>query len=193
VILLLAIAGHTTVAQDRGSRPDSARILRGAEIELRNFTRDLGTWSILRFAPTVEFACEEDRWPYCFGFSNGGVSPGTYGTRRVEFRTSEQSIPRFMLARFDAIFRRHFARLDEAQSKLPGDRWLVGQRVFHHVERNDFAKADGIAASCRADRWWCAALVGFVAHSSRQYPRADSAFVYARSATMRVGGFEHPG
>ena len=165
-----------------GSRPDSARIHQSAVIALRNYTRDIDQWGVLRYAPRVEFSCETEVWPYCFGLNNGGYRAGQYGTQRLEFRTAEEAIPKFMQSRFNQIFRRRMDALDEAQKKIPGDRWLVGQRVFHQLERGDFGKADAAATSCKAERWWCAALVGFVAHRGEQYLRADSAFAASLAA-----------
>jgi hypothetical protein len=184
IVLLaaLSIGGEPSLAQQAGSRPDSARIHQEAVLALRNYTRAMDDWRVLRHAPQIDFFCEHQVWPYCFGLQNGGIAPGNYGTQRVEFRTSAEAIPQFMRSTFDRIARRLFTGLDDAQRKLPGDGWVAGQRVFHQIERKDFGKAEAAATSCKAERWWCAALLGFVAHSAEQYVRADSAFTAALAA-----------
>jgi hypothetical protein len=70
--------------------------------------------------------------------------------------------------------------LDAAAALLPGDEWIVGQRVRYLVEASRYPDAQTAAAECRvADRGWCAALAGFVHHTTGDWERADSAFAAA--------------
>src|SRR3954469_17321158 len=53
--------------------------------------------------------------------------------------------------------------LEKANTTLPGDDWLVGQRVRYMIEDHDTATI-GVARSCRASKWWCDALLGLALH-----------------------------
>lgn len=79
--------------------------------------------------------------------------------------------PRITRARLDLL-----GILDSVADRRPDDAWIVGQRVRYYVEAGRLDEALRIARSCRAEGWWCAALVGVVLHVSRKYPAADSAF-----------------
>ena len=65
--------------------------------------------------------------------------------------------------------------LERASAALPGDDWIVGQRIRYLTESHDTA-AIGVARSCRATKWWCEALLGLALHVTGDFPRADSAF-----------------
>ncbi len=68
------------------------------------------------------------------------------------------------------------AALDDAGARLPGDDWIAGQRVRYLVEDGRDRAAVGAARECRADGWWCAALLGLALHAAGDFARADSAF-----------------
>jgi hypothetical protein len=68
--------------------------------------------------------------------------------------------------------------LERASAALPGDEWIVGQRVRYLVETRDTA-AIGVARSCRAGKWWCDALLGLALHVQGNFAAADSAFAVA--------------
>ena len=75
--------------------------------------------------------------------------------------------------------RNEFLReLEKAAALVPGDDWVVGQRVRYLVEGHD-PNAVGVARSCRATRWWCDALVGLALHTSGNFVGADSAYASA--------------
>jgi hypothetical protein len=71
---------------------------------------------------------------------------------------------------------RLLATLDSAAALLPGDEWIVGQRVRYRLEAKDGANALEAATSCRASLWWCSALAGLALHLEGRYASADSAF-----------------
>jgi hypothetical protein len=71
--------------------------------------------------------------------------------------------------------------LDSVARALPGDAWVVGQRVRYLVEAGRPAEALAAARACRAERWWCKALEGFAGHAAGDFSGADSAF---RSAVL---------
>lgn len=68
--------------------------------------------------------------------------------------------------------------LDKAQAALPGDDWIMGQRMRYLTESHD-TSAVRVARSCRATRWWCDALLGLALHIEGNYLAADSAYSLA--------------
>lgn len=78
--------------------------------------------------------------------------------------------------------RRLLEHLDGAAMRIPGDAWVVGQRVRYRVEAGDTSGALLVARECRATAWWCEALEGFVAHLRGEFAVADSVFAVALQA-----------
>jgi hypothetical protein len=74
------------------------------------------------------------------------------------------------------------AQLDSAARLLPGDAWIVGQQVRYLVEAGHGAVALEATVQCRAERWWCLALEGFVLHVESDYAESDSVFADALAA-----------
>jgi hypothetical protein len=68
--------------------------------------------------------------------------------------------------------------LSKLSAALPGDDWIIGQRIRYLVESRDTA-AIGVARSCRASKWWCEALLGLALHVNGDYVAADSAYSVA--------------
>jgi hypothetical protein len=74
---------------------------------------------------------------------------------------------------------RLLAALESAAATIPGDEWIVGQRVRYLLEDSQPGSAALVAAQCRAGLWWCEALAGFVRHVTGDFAGADSAFTAA--------------
>ena len=78
--------------------------------------------------------------------------------------------------------------LDSLGRSLPGDRWILAQRVRYRMEAGRIDEAERVAISCanRATvssvRGWCLALAGYAAQELGQYAYADSAFAGALAA-----------
>jgi hypothetical protein len=68
--------------------------------------------------------------------------------------------------------------LAKASADLPGDDWIMGQRIRYLTEGHD-TSAVSVARSCRATRWWCDALLGLTLHVAGNYVAADSAYAAA--------------
>jgi hypothetical protein len=68
------------------------------------------------------------------------------------------------------------ARLDSAAALVPGDDWIIGQRVGLRIQQADHAAATRTAAACRATPWWCSALLGFALHLDDRIVEAEAAF-----------------
>jgi hypothetical protein len=71
--------------------------------------------------------------------------------------------------------------LEKAGAALPGDDWIIGQRIRYLTEGHD-TSAVAVARSCRATRWWCDALLGLSLHVSGDFVGADSAYSRALDA-----------
>ncbi len=75
--------------------------------------------------------------------------------------------------------------LDSLGALIPGDRWILGQRVRYLMEAGRPLGADSIAVQCAgrssnpATASWCLALAGYTAQQLGNYPRADAAFTSA--------------
>jgi hypothetical protein len=68
--------------------------------------------------------------------------------------------------------------LEKASNAVPGDDWIIGQRIRYLAEGRD-SSAISVARSCKATRWWCDALTGFALHVNGNFAAADSAFSIA--------------
>jgi hypothetical protein len=75
--------------------------------------------------------------------------------------------------------------LDSLGAMIPGDRWILGQRVRYLIEAGRPQAADSLGVACaasatvRATTSWCFALVGYTAQQYGKFPRADAAFSLA--------------
>jgi hypothetical protein len=84
-----------------------------------------------------------------------------------------------------AARRRLLVTLDSLGAMVPGDRWIVGQKIRYLVETGKPQAADSTAVACAASatvaatRSWCLALVGYTAQQFGNYTRADAAFTSA--------------
>jgi hypothetical protein len=68
--------------------------------------------------------------------------------------------------------------LETAGNAIPGDDWIIGQRIRYLVEGHD-SSAIGVARSCKATKWWCDALLGLALHVNGKFAAADSTFSVA--------------
>ena len=68
--------------------------------------------------------------------------------------------------------------LDRAQALIPGDDWIMGQRIRYMLEAHDTSTV-ATARSCRASKWWCDALLGLALHVRGDFLAADSAYSHA--------------
>jgi hypothetical protein len=74
---------------------------------------------------------------------------------------------------------RLLAALDRAAATIPGDEWIVGQRVRYLLEDGQPLLAARVVEECRAAAWWCEALGGLVHHVGGDFAAADSVFAVA--------------
>lgn len=61
--------------------------------------------------------------------------------------------------------------------EIPGDRWVLGQRIRYLGDVGRWGEALALAEGCSGgEPWWCSALRGYVLHRSGQVPEATEAF-----------------
>jgi hypothetical protein len=84
--------------------------------------------------------------------------------------------------------------LADGARALPGDAWIAGQRVRFALDQSDTAQAMAAAVDCRADKWWCSALSGYVSWVRGRLAESDSTFLAALDQTparMRCNWTDH--
>lgn len=75
------------------------------------------------------------------------------------------------------------ADLGRIAETLPGDEWVLGQRVWYLVEAGRTRDALAAARTCGGPAtWWCMALEGLALHLEGRYPEAERAFDRALAA-----------
>jgi len=68
--------------------------------------------------------------------------------------------------------------LERASALIPGDDWIMGQRIRYMLEAHDTSTVT-VARACRATKWWCDALLGLALHVRGDFLAADSAYELA--------------
>ena len=142
---------------------DSARLLRGARSAQATFERTRRANLPLDTRGSAG-RCDVRVGRFCYWWDDG------------EFPAPAE-MPKTKAARA-----RLLDQLAKAADALPGDRWIVGQRVRYLVEDDRALDAVTVARDCRADASWCGALAGFAYHAAADFRRSDSAFSAALSA-----------
>lgn len=79
-------------------------------------------------------------------------------------------------ARIGEARRQLLGVLERAARANPADGWLAGQRIRYLVEAGRVTDAVAAARECRAETWWCAALLGFALHADQRYHDADTTY-----------------
>jgi hypothetical protein len=98
---------------------------------------------------------------------------------RQQFTAAPKEAPEVVAAR-----ERLLTTLDSVGALLPGDRWVLGQRLRYLMEAGRPLAADSMAITCAARTGaetaaWCLALVGYTAQQLGNYPRAEAAYTSA--------------
>jgi hypothetical protein len=66
--------------------------------------------------------------------------------------------------------------LEEIGIQIPGDRWVMGQRVRYLGDTGRWAEAEKLARGCSSTGWWCHGLLGYVLHRAGKTLDALEAF-----------------
>jgi hypothetical protein len=108
--------------------------------------------------------------------SSGGPCDEVVGRLCVRFGEGEW-IPEPEDEKVQELREELLAALDSMQALIPGDGWVLGQRVWYRGEGQDWEGALGTARGCgQVEAWWCASLEGFALHNLARYEEAASAF-----------------
>ena len=69
-------------------------------------------------------------------------------------------------------------------SRIPRDRWVLGQRVYYLREQGELLRAEALTERCHPDdEWWCLALKGYLLQSTGESVEAESVY---RDAISRM-------
>lgn len=137
---------------------DASDVLASARSAQARFERRRIRYLPLNLQP-VGGSCDENVGRFCSWYDEGDWFPIPERSEVVELRAEL------------------LAELDSAQSQLPGDPWILGQRVWYRAEGEDWLDALYTARDCRqVDAWWCDALQGFSLHGLGRYLEAGAAF-----------------
>ena len=64
--------------------------------------------------------------------------------------------------------------------KIPGDRWILGQRVYYLTDLGAWTNAANLAKRCGGrTHWWCTALAAYVHHARGLWTMSDEVFAQA--------------
>ena len=163
-VLLLALASSVTPIQGQAEweRPDSLSLLE----EARDVQARVERYREQRTPPELASSvrrCDEIVGRFCFRFEELNESlPWQAPQDPVELE----------LARTRAI-----TELAVIARKIPGDLWVLGQRVYYLGEAHAWQNAASVALRCGGQvHWWCTALLGYVHHRSGRFTLAEELF-----------------
>lgn len=67
--------------------------------------------------------------------------------------------------------------LGRIASRIPRDRWVLGQRVYYLREQGELLRAEALTGRCHPDdEWWCLALKGYLLQSQGRSIEAEAVF-----------------
>jgi hypothetical protein len=159
-VALLALHEPAARAQSSALRPvasDSLDLLRRARRAQRDFER-IRRANLRRDLNGGSGPCDERIGRFCYWYEP------SFGPPPPELEEVGRARERLL------------RDLAAAGGRLPGDGWIIGQRVRYLVEHGRADSAVIVAQGCRSARWWCDALAGFARHAARDYPGAEDAF-----------------
>jgi hypothetical protein len=104
-------------------------------------------------------SCDENVGRFCVWYDEGEWAPEAEAREVVDLRD------------------RLLAYLDSVHLLIPGDDWVLGQRVWYRAEEGRWAEALTVARECGDNsEWWCSALEGLSLHGMGRFGSAAHAF-----------------
>ncbi len=161
VLLLSWAASAATVVEAQESQaPDSTGLLDRARDAQARFER-LRRRNLPRTRNRGGASCSEVVGRFCLVYEG------------EEEWVPEPDPPEVLEAR-----QRLLESLADVGRRIPGDRWVLAQRVFYLGEEGRWSEALELADGCGGHRgeWWCHALRGLVHHGAERYPASLGAF-----------------
>ncbi len=168
VLVCLAPPSPARAAQEEssGSEPDSIALLEEAKQEQKEFER----FREQRLPPEWSGfggQCDALVGRMCLRHGDGEAPPVEPAPIEVE------------MARMDML-----RTLGRIASRIPRDRWVLGQRVYYLREQGELLRAEALTERCHpGDEWWCLALKGYLLQSTGESVEAESVF---RDALTRM-------
>ncbi|HWE43837.1 MAG TPA: hypothetical protein VG432_15125 [Gemmatimonadaceae bacterium] len=162
----LLIAGLANSARaDSLPRPlsavDSVAVLKQARRAQRDF--ESRRFMLLPVVPSAGSRCDVRVGRWCYWQDDAEDAPGE-PKKIADLRS------------------RFLDRLASLAARVPGDRWISGQRVRYLSEARRGAEAVAVARDCRAEPSWCASLAVIAYRAAGDIPAADSALSAALAA-----------
>lgn len=160
--LLLFAHAAPVVGQEAArssAEPDSAALL----VEAREAQADFEHFREQRIPPERRRGgrCDDIIGRMCLRFDDDGTEPAT-------------EPPQFSMARSDLLL-----TLSQVAGQIPGDEWVLGQRVYYLGEIERWREAEGLVRTCGGapePDWWCTALLGYVQHRRGETVAAAATF-----------------
>jgi len=144
------------------THPDSAHLRRQAEIAQAQFER-VHRANLTRTRQEWSGTCDEQLGRICLRFKGG---------RQWE---PDEENPRVTAAREGLL-----EVLRDIGETLPGDHWVLRQRVRYLGHMGRWSEAETLARGCSGNpSWWCSGLLGYVLHRSGNTTDALEAFSHA--------------
>ena len=139
------IAAPSLAAQDRdASNPDSVALHEEAKEIQARFER----FREERIPPELGGfgrGCDEIVGRFCLRFESGeDESEWTVPEEPVEFGMARVQVLR---------------ELADIHAQIPGDSWILGQRVFYMGEVGNWRGAENLIRRCGGGNWWCTSLL----------------------------------
>ncbi len=160
------LRAHTLAAQTSSPSPaDSLDLLEQAKDVQARYERYREQRTLPDLAALTN-RCDDVVGRYCFRF------PDHIGVD--EWRAPDQPVE-LELARTRVL-----RDLGDIAGKIPGDLWVLGQRVYYLTGMGAWGNAVGLAQRCGGrSHWWCTALAAYVDHERGRWTVAEEGFARA--------------
>ncbi len=161
VLICLATPLPARAAQEESanSEPDSIALLEEAKQEQKEFER----YREQRLPPEWSGfggQCDALVGRLCLRHGDGEAPPVEPAPLEVE------------MARMDML-----RTLGRIASRIPRDKWVLGQRVYYLREQGELLRAEGLTERCHPDdEWWCLTLKGYLLQSQGESIEAEAVF-----------------
>jgi hypothetical protein len=179
LVLALFAFGCSNLDAQQARAPDSLQAqlaalaaLRRLEAEMSSIRGNVRGFTAARRGPFG--VCELPIADFCYGYRNGALSFGGYGTTIANRRLAVSRYSLVDQRRLEREIESYTRALREAGRITPDDRWIMSELVRSDVERGNLLRAVESAGSCAVERWWCEALRAYVIHLAGAWSRADS-------------------
>ena len=166
ICLATPLPARAVQEESASSEPDSIALLEEAKQEQKEFER----YREQRLPPEWSGfggQCDALVGRLCLRHGDGEAPPVEPAPIEVE------------MARMDML-----RTLGRIASRIPRDKWVLGQRVYYLREQGELLRAEALTERCHPDdEWWCLALKGYLLQSQGESIEAEAVF---RDAISRM-------